>query len=483
MQAHHVQQQQQQQGLIGGTPAGMKHLAYRQHLNSMEEGDSFTSTDATRVAGERDVSTDSESNQEIQQNSKTPASVLQSHSKYRSRTPNPIAIYGQNNSPESMSKELSFTGLRVQGLHIGTPVDAGKVDGKKGRSSDGMDLFVVGKGIQPMDQTPILKKESDYTSPDQLAIRSPLIESSPFNLSVAEDPGSEAGPPDNVSPFKLKAPEVLDFSGMEGPGHKHKITYDNAESASIEDDLGVSRLRDIDGVRHFEEDREHNTFKRGRRISVSGGGDLFRNLMPDLQIDVPPNPLAMRMPSNGTLTPTGSSEMAFTPTGSLQSPGEAGAFFMHGNLGAPPPAPSGEKHRANLELSERVDYTELLQSNVPPLMRCNSALMFDSHYELVDQIGSGSFGEVWSARHYRFLFLPRNTLLPLLLLLLLPLPNTHTHTLTLILHLPFFPAMPLSLGTALCACVCGHSAGFSFVSKMRLKSDRLIAQNWHAVCP
>ena len=442
MQAHHVQQQQQQQqGLIGDTPAGMKHLAYRQHLNSMEEGDSFTSTDATRVAGERDVSTDSDSNQEFQQSSKTPASVLRSHSKYRSRTPNPITIYGQNNSPESMSKDLSFTGLRVQGLHIGTPVDTGKVDGKKGRSSDGMDLFVVGKGIQPMDQTPILKKESAYTSPDQLAIRSPLIEASPFNLSVAEDPGSEAGPSDNLSPFKLKAPEVLDFSSMEGPGHKHKITNDNAESASMEDDLGVSRLRDIDGVRHFEEDHEHNKFKRGRRISVSGGVDLFSNLRPDLQIELPPNPLTMRMPSSGNFTPTGSSDMAFTPTGSLLSPDDTGtgAFFTHVSSDAPPPAPNAGKHRANLELSERVDYTELLQSNVPPLMRCNSALMFDSHYDLVDQIGSGSFGEVWSARHYRFLFPPIHAPLPLSLPFPLPLSHTHalTPTLTHILRLYF----------------------------------------------
>eukprot|EP00960_Hanusia_phi_P051055 760577-Hanusia_phi.AAC.1 len=51
------------------------------------------------------------------------------------------------------------------------------------------------------------------------------------------------------------------------------------------------------------------------------------------------------------------------------------------------------KKRSN-SLYSRKDYT-------PMLKRASSMLQYDNHYQCVELLGKGQFGEVWSARHYR----------------------------------------------------------------------------------
>lgn len=346
---------QMQQGMGGISIAG-KPLMSRQ--TSIDEGESFTSTNVTRVAV-TDVSTDCVEQQRdasigsYGRSHKTPVSV-QRGGKYKSRTPNPISIAGgQQGGLFGGGHNMSFEDLQVQGHHLGMPDH----DDQRGGSSSEMELYVAGRGIQLMDQTPIPKVATNDTSPEQLtgiSMADPN-DSSPFNLSSVEDPGS------STSPYRLRSPGVLDFSGIPAAG-------------GIEDDLGVSRLRDIEGVRHFDEDPDPARCKPPLRHSVY------------LQFDEGfPSPFDVTTPS--TTAPSSSSDTGLFAVGTMNK--------------LPPPAPSAEKHRPNKDLCERVDYTGLLQENIPPLLRCNSALMYDSHYELVEKIGSGSFGEVWSARHHR----------------------------------------------------------------------------------
>ena len=51
------------------------------------------------------------------------------------------------------------------------------------------------------------------------------------------------------------------------------------------------------------------------------------------------------------------------------------------------------RKRSN-SLYSRKDYT-------PMLKRASSMLQYDNHYQCVELLGKGQFGEVWSARHYR----------------------------------------------------------------------------------
>jgi hypothetical protein len=191
--------------------------------------------------------------------------------------------------------------------------------------------------------------------------------------------------------FETTAPMFSNSVIMDSNG------FENMEAESFDGRLDVeflseiSRIRDIRGIRHLDEDH----FDQMERDVSVPASQMWGNT-----VQVPPvSGLAYESSNEPCFTPTGccvapwdrsssSAIMSASPTPLLSRPLKK----MHVHNGSEHSIDTAPETNESA-IMDREDFTKLFREA--------SNLDFQSHYEYGSLLGRGHFGEVWSVRHSR----------------------------------------------------------------------------------
>jgi hypothetical protein len=168
------------------------------------------------------------------------------------------------------------------------------------------------------------------------------------------------------------------------------IMGNESENMETEGESEFSSLRDVQGIRHLDEDRWDQINGSVPECRTWGNTVLDSKFSPTADID-------------------SSNEPCFTPTGCFVAPWDQS--LSSAMSASPTPLlsrPLKKMHFSHDESSHSIDTivetnegTIMDREDFTKLFRVASNLDYQSHYEYGTLLGRGHFGEVWSVRHTR----------------------------------------------------------------------------------